>query len=329
MNATLKCGSDQPASPPYAELHCLSNFSFLQAASHPDELVAQAAALGYSALAITDRHSVAGVVRAHVAAKEHRLKLIIGAEIHPLDGPPLILWAINRVGYGRLVRLLTLGKRRAPKGQCELSVADVCDHAEGLLAGVIECGMRSADRGAKATSSSLPTPHSELRTSLAIPQLRSAFPTRLYLLAHLHRGPDDRRRLAEQLALAEQLNCRSWPRAMSVITNPAGERCSICSPRSGWVAPWPSVASNCSSTPSATCVRARNLSSIMPRLPSCSLVPSRLPSAARSRSTNCVTSIPRNSVRTTRLRSNISRGSLGPGRMSGIRAAFPTRCGER
>ncbi len=205
MNATLKCGPDQPASPPYAELHCLSNFSFLQAASHPDELVAQAAALGYSALAITDRHSVAGVVRAHVAAKEHRLKLIIGAEIHPLDGPPLILWAINRVGYGRLVRLLTLGKRRAPKGQCELSVADVCDHAEGLLAGVIECGMRSADRGAKATSSSsLPTPHSELRTSLAIPQLRSAFPTRLYLLAHLHRGPDDRRRLAEQLALAEQ-----------------------------------------------------------------------------------------------------------------------------
>ncbi len=71
----------------YAELHCLTNFSFLRAASHPDELVARAAELGYAALAVTDRHSVAGVVRAHVAAKEIGLKLLIGAEIHPEDAP--------------------------------------------------------------------------------------------------------------------------------------------------------------------------------------------------------------------------------------------------
>src|SRR5688572_25866090 len=74
---------------PYAELHCRTNFSFLEGASHPHELVEEAAELGYAALAITDRESVAGVVRAHVAAKEVQLKLVIGAAVYPLDGPPL------------------------------------------------------------------------------------------------------------------------------------------------------------------------------------------------------------------------------------------------
>jgi error-prone DNA polymerase len=202
-------GTEQPPGSPFAELHCLSNFSFLRAASHPDELVAQAAALGYSALAITDRHSLAGVVRAHVAAKEHKLKLIVGTEIHPLDGPPLLLWATNRAAYGRLARLLTLGKRRASKGQCELRVADVCEHAEGLLAGVVECGVRSAECEVNSIACSpltASTPHSALRTPHFSPSLRTAFSSRLYLLAHLHRGPDDRRRLAEQLTLAKQFD---------------------------------------------------------------------------------------------------------------------------
>ena len=72
----------------YAELHAKSNFSFLEGASHPEELVERAAELHYAALAVTDRNSLAGVVRAHVAAKEHGLKLIIGAEITPEDAPP-------------------------------------------------------------------------------------------------------------------------------------------------------------------------------------------------------------------------------------------------
>ena len=72
----------------YAELHCLTNFSFLEAASHPEELVVRAAELGYSALAITDSNSLAGVVRANTAAKDHSLKLIIGSEIRPMDAPP-------------------------------------------------------------------------------------------------------------------------------------------------------------------------------------------------------------------------------------------------
>ena len=118
----------------YAELHCRTNFSFLEGASHPDELVQRAAELGYAALAITDRNSVAGVVRAHVAAKEVGLKLLIGAEITPLDAPAAILLATDRAAYGRLCRLITLGRRNAPKGECRLTFDDVATHAQGLLA---------------------------------------------------------------------------------------------------------------------------------------------------------------------------------------------------
>src|SRR5205823_6872826 len=121
----------------YAELHCKTNFSFLEGASHADELVARAAELGYSALAVTDRESLAGVVRAHLAAKELGLKLFIGAEIHPVDAAPVVLWATDRKSYGRLSRLLTIGRRRAEKGQCQLTLADIAEHAEGLIAGVI------------------------------------------------------------------------------------------------------------------------------------------------------------------------------------------------
>ncbi len=114
----------------YVELHCKTNFSFLEGASHPDELVNQAAQLGYEGLAVTDRNSVAGVVRAHVAARQVGLKLLIGAEITLADAGPVLLWAMNREGYGRLCRLLTRGRRRAPKGECHLAFADVAEHAD-------------------------------------------------------------------------------------------------------------------------------------------------------------------------------------------------------
>src|SRR5580704_7577774 len=94
-----------PEKPPpvrYVELHCKTNFSFLEGASHPDELVAQAAGLGYSGMAVTDRNSVAGVVRAHVAAKETGLKLVVGAAITPVDASSMLLWVVNRAGYARL-----------------------------------------------------------------------------------------------------------------------------------------------------------------------------------------------------------------------------------
>src|SRR5262249_12492841 len=122
----------------YAELHSKTNFSFLEGASHGEELVRRAAELGYHALAVTDRNSLAGVVRAHIAAKEVGLPLVIGAEITPVDAPPVVLWATDRASYGRLCRLITRGRRQAEKGECLLRVADVAEFAEGLIAGIAQ-----------------------------------------------------------------------------------------------------------------------------------------------------------------------------------------------
>ncbi len=113
--------------PQYAELHCLSNFSFLRGASHAEELMAQAKELGYTALAVTDECSLAGVVRAHTAVKKigGGIKLLIGAEFALDCGLRLVVIARNRAGYGRLSRLITRGRRRAQKGSYSLSRADV------------------------------------------------------------------------------------------------------------------------------------------------------------------------------------------------------------
>src|SRR5258708_26328652 len=118
--------------PAYAELHCLSNFTFLRGASHPEELVRRAAGLGYSALAVTDECSLAGVVRAHVAAKDVGLPLVIGSEIRLPDGPRLVLLATDREGYGTLSELITRGPRRTNKDSYSLSPA-------GLDGGVPRC----------------------------------------------------------------------------------------------------------------------------------------------------------------------------------------------
>src|SRR5258708_4622012 len=120
--------------PDYAETHCVSNFSFLRGASHPEELVLRAHALGYTALAITDECSLAGVVRAHVAAKEVGLPLIVGAELALSDGPRMVCLATDRAGYGHLSALITRGRRRAKKGTYQLSVADLEDGLPGCLA---------------------------------------------------------------------------------------------------------------------------------------------------------------------------------------------------
>src|SRR5947209_7160490 len=122
------------SAPRYAELHCLTNYSFLRGASHPDELVKQAAELGYAALAITDRNSLAGVVRAHVAAKSVGLKLLMGAEITPEDAPAVLLYAPDIKAYGRIAQLITRGRRSAEKGDCRLSFQNIAEHAEGVLA---------------------------------------------------------------------------------------------------------------------------------------------------------------------------------------------------
>ena len=123
-----RCGS-----PAYAELQVTTNFSFLRGGSHPHELVAQAKALGLAALAVTDRNTLAGVVRAHVAAEQVGLKLIVGACLDLTDAPSLLCLPTDRAAYGRLSRLLSFGQKRADKGQCLLALDDVAVAAHGQI----------------------------------------------------------------------------------------------------------------------------------------------------------------------------------------------------
>jgi error-prone DNA polymerase len=116
----------------YTELQVTSNFSFLRGASHPDELVEQAAAFGYSRIAVTDRNSLAGIVRAHVAAKKNNVSLIPGCRLDLLDGPSLLAYPTDKDAYSRLSGLLTTGNLRAEKGSCHLRRADVYAHALGI-----------------------------------------------------------------------------------------------------------------------------------------------------------------------------------------------------
>lgn len=110
--------------PPYAELHCISNFSFLKGASHPEEMVERAKTLGYRAIAITDECSFAGIVRAHVAAQAVDIQLLIGSEFRLQEGTRFILIAKNRSGYGYIANLISTARRRAPKGDYYLSYKD-------------------------------------------------------------------------------------------------------------------------------------------------------------------------------------------------------------
>jgi DNA polymerase III alpha subunit len=173
----------------YAELHALSNFSFLRGASQPEELVAQAAWLGYRALALTDECSLAGIVRAHVAAKEHGLALLIGSELRCTDGLNLVALASSRAGYGALCRLISKARRASPKGSYSLTRADL----EGALAecliiwlppGGVTCAERQQEEGA---------------------WLRERFAGRLWIGVELLTSGLDARRLAMLTLLGKQL----------------------------------------------------------------------------------------------------------------------------
>ena len=118
---------------PYAELHCLSCYSFLRGASHPHELVERSAALGYAALAITDECSLAGIVKAHVAAKEHGIKLLVGSEFLLEEGIRLVALAPSRAAYSELSGLISLARRRSPKGEYRAGLRDVIFHLKRCL----------------------------------------------------------------------------------------------------------------------------------------------------------------------------------------------------
>jgi len=187
----------QPSVIPYAELRCRTNYSFLEGASHADELAARAVELGLHAMAVTDRNTLAGVVRAHVAAKEAGLKLMIGAEIVPVDGPAVVLLATDRAAYGRLSKLITVGRRRAPKGECRINMADVFEHAEGLIC----CVPLSSETQLRFDRRYQPGIPCDLSSSDLL-RLRDGFGDRCYGLAELHRHHDDDLRLARWLKLS-------------------------------------------------------------------------------------------------------------------------------
>ena len=172
----------------YAELQVTSNFSFLRGASHPEELVGEAAALGHAAVAIADRNTLAGAVRAHEAAKRADIRLLVGARLDLADAPSLLSFPTDRTAYGRLARLLTIGRRRAPKGECHLGLADVIAHGAGQVMIAVAPDVPDAAFAG------------------VLGKLRDHFKKRLYLaVQNLYRG-DDTRRLAALSAIAE--DCR-------------------------------------------------------------------------------------------------------------------------
>jgi error-prone DNA polymerase len=176
----------RPPSTLYAELQVTSNFSFLRGASDPNELVLQALKLGHKAIAITDCNSVAGIVRAYVAAKETGIKLVVGVRLDFDDGPSVLCFPRDRPAYARMTTLLTTGKRRAEKGQCRLYVDDLFAQAEGQI--VV----------------ALPPERVDESFANHLRRLRDRLPA-LYLAAHhLYRG-DDVRRITELGALADSL----------------------------------------------------------------------------------------------------------------------------
>ncbi len=181
----------------YVELHCKTNFSFLEGASHADELVQRAIDCRYSGLAVTDRNSLSGVVRVHSAAKEQTFPLIIGAELTFEDSAPALVWAPTRAAYGKLSKLITVGRRRADKGECHLFAQDLFDHEQGLLVGASPWQTWS-----EAGETSAPTANEELN------RIREVFGNRAYLLAPLHRGPDDSERVDQYQSQSRESGLR-------------------------------------------------------------------------------------------------------------------------
>ena len=172
----------------YAELQVTTNFSFLRGASHPHELFARAAELGIAALGITDRHSLAGMVRAHVAARDAGVRLVVGCRLDLEEGPSVLVYPSDRAAYGRLCRLLSLGKARGGKGGCILYWADLVIWGEGQIIVLVP-------------------DQADAMLARDLRRLRADFPGRAYLALTLRRSQGDALRLHQltQAALAAQI----------------------------------------------------------------------------------------------------------------------------
>jgi error-prone DNA polymerase len=169
----------------YVELQCTSHFSFLRGASSCDELFEQAAKLGIEALAIVDRNSLAGIVRAHEAARTNGVRLIVGCRLDLQDGPSVLVYPTDRAAYGRLCRLLSLGKKRGGKAKCRLDWFDLVAFSEGLIA-------------------VLAPDEADETCALHLRRLRESFRNRAYMALTLRRRPNDALRLHELSNLADE-----------------------------------------------------------------------------------------------------------------------------
>ena len=264
----------------YAELQVTSNFSFLRGASHPDELVRTAAALGHQAIAITDRNSLAGMVRAHQAAKEAGIRLVVGVRLdlarrHRASSPI----PQDRAAYGRLTRLLTLGKRRAPKGECHLDYADVVAHGEGQIVVVLppESGWRCR-RVRRPGRGGFPRPRLSRRaSSLSRRRCAAASPASPRRRDSRAAARRDRRRALPRARAAAAAGCADLhPRALH-------DRRGRVSPRRQCRAP-----SEAGGRDGAAVPRPRGRAGAQPR---------DRPRAAVSASTNCATNTPKSRCR--------------------------------
>ncbi len=222
---------DRPAGVKYAELHCLSNFSFQRGASTARELFDRAKKLGYSALAITDECSLAGIVRALEASEETGLRLIVGTEVQLIDGPKLVLLSRNQDGYTAICKLITSGRRRSAKGEYRLTCADVEQLGDDVLILWIPSFASSADesgvfpRQREALAGNFPRPAARRRQTIAarvdngIDRLLDTahdaneaharwiaqhFATHAWIAVELHRHFDDAARLSDLHALGER-----------------------------------------------------------------------------------------------------------------------------
>ncbi len=196
-----------------------SNFTFLTGASHPEELVEQAAAFGHEAIAITDRNSLAGIVRAHVAARDRGIRLVVGCRLDLADAPSLLVHPTGPGAYAALCRLLSVGRRRAPKGACDLRLADVLATLAGLRGG--GGGGGGADRAAsdRLMVTLVPPPHPHamdareqdaLREQLAA--LAAAVPPDTLSMALVPQyDGEDRPRVRTLAALAEAMAAAGSP----------------------------------------------------------------------------------------------------------------------
>ncbi len=198
----------------YVELGVSSPFSFLRGASDAIELVQTALAVGYDAIGIADRNTLAGVVRMHSACDAVGLKPLIGCRLDLKDAPSLLAYPIDRDGYGRLSRLLSLGKMRADKGECDLSLSDVAEHSEGIAF--------------------IAWPGDDLDDFEGeLPRLREALTSLRHVAASwLYRGDDNAPDRAARPAGSAATAAPSSRPTMSIIMRPTAGRCRMSSPAS-------------------------------------------------------------------------------------------------